>query len=420
MKSQLCNISIIIASTILLGILAIYQPFIILMLLSIMLIVNKNIRFLLVSVSLILSLSSFTINYNEYYPDVVRYYSDFNTNVYLALAKFKLYRFAIFLVMDSMNLYASFYSFITLFLFFYFLLKSCYNYLICIDYELNTIKRIIVFLFIILTGVPFTIYFSFENLFGIIIFNYALSLYCLKKTKQFIIFLIIAVLVHSSIIILLAIMLVSVLIDKKIIKKASAAIGLMILFVTISFLLNFEVKVGIEFLDSLLNKAYRYGNNEWSTLTRSEILHYIPYVVLKLSLAISMSLALLKNPKYKNINPLLYFIIFYSLTILLFMYNRMFSIRFGWSISLISFIIAYVYIMNFKTQNIKKIIVLACICICLISIPNVFILSKFGTQITFQNSIPFFNSINDINREIPIPNREILNKIEQKTLNERE
>nr|WP_193450909.1 EpsG family protein [Providencia thailandensis] len=319
-----------------------------------------------------------------------------------------------------MNLYASFYSFITLFLFFYFLLKGCYNYLICINYELNTIKRIIVFLFVILAGVPFTIYFSFENLLGIVIFNYALSLYCLKKTKQFFIFSIIAVLAHSSIIILLALMLVSVLIDKKIIKKTSAAIGLIILFITINFLLNFEVKVGIEFLDSLFNKAYRYGNNEWSTLTRSELLHYIPYVILKLFLAISMTLALLKNSKYKNINPLLYFIIFFSLTILLFMYNRMFSIRFGWSISLISFTVAYIYIMNFKTQNIKKIIALACICICLISIPNVFILSKFGNQITFQNSIPLFNSINDINREIKIPNRKILNKIEQKTLNERE
>lgn len=383
-------------------------------------IVNKNIKALFISISLFLSLVTYTLDYHNYYPDVIRYYSEYEHNIFYALIKLKLYRFFVFSIMQSIGLNASFYSFFSIFIFFYFLLKSSQNYLLAINHKLDTIKKIILFLIIILSGVPFTIYFSFENMLAIVIFNYAISCYCLNNKYAFSFFVFLSLLIHSSVIILIPLFSIAILLYKKKIKIISTIICLSAFFSIITFLLNFEVNTGIDFIDSVFDKAYRYGSNEWSVLTTSELLHYIPIVLLKIAITLIISLSIIKDNKYTKINVLIYFSIIYSLTILFFIYNRMFSIRFGWSLSLISFILIYIYSMDFITNNLKKLIVILIVPVCLISIPNLFILSKIGNQLTFNNDFLFFNSIYDFNRKIEIPNRKTLNQIEKKTTNDRE
>ncbi len=376
----------------------------------------------IVFVSISFALLEYAIAFHGYDPDVVRYYSTYENDFLSALEEMKFYRFFVFYFMDKLSLSACFYSFFSIFLMFFLYFKGALNILKAHGVELVLLKHRILFFMLGLTLLPFSMYFTFENLMAFIVFFYGMSLSVLYNKVNFkvLVFILFSFLIHFSVILLCLLFFVA---RFSIRSRACNIISYVLFFGTLILLvtlMNVEVSIGVGYVDTIFNKAYRYSHNVWANLTPKELVNYLPYIFMKLFLTFFTSWSFLK--KDVPIDKVYYrFLSFLAILLISFITNRMIVIRFGWFYSIFILPLIIMYLHKFYAPLFNKVVIIGMCLMIWLSIPNLFFVKKVGNAITIGDDYVFFYNIANLaSKRTDIPSVRKLKKLTSEVMSGRE
>lgn len=394
-----------------------YSPVSLLLLMIVLAIFLKGSeRYIGVLLGIFLGLISMTIEFNNYYPDVVRYYSQYNVNINDALYKMKFYRYILFSIINYFNLNVNVYSFISIFTIVLIQFKTALNYLEVCNENIDSIKNKILLIVVCIASLPLTMYLSFENVLAFSVVSYGISVHSKQKFLISYTIFIIACFIHVAAILPVAFLCIAQFVTKGKLVKYTSIISYIICLILLLYVMNHKVIIGIADIDQIFDKVFRYNSNAWAHLTTSEKLYNLPYVFL---MSVLFALAI-RNVKDKNIIIVKYFSAFYILFILFFITNRMVVVRYGLLMPIFFSPFLILYLCSVKDSLINKTTIFSFFIVCFLSIPNLYIMKKIGNELTFNKKSPFFNTLLDIyNYKTLIPNLSELEKNKISTLKER-
>ncbi|PSV58570.1 EpsG family protein [Photobacterium sp. GB-3] len=395
----------------------IYSPVSLLLLIIVLSIFLKGSeKYIGVLIGLFLGLISMTIEFNNYYPDVVRYYSQYNNDINDALYKMKFYRYIVFSIINYFNFNANVYSFISICTIVIIQFKTALNYLEVCNKNIDSIKNKLLLIVVCISSLPLTMYLSFENVLAFSVVSYGISVHLKKKYLVSYTIFIMACFIHVAAILPVAFIYIAQFATKGKWKKYVSIISYVLCLMFLLYVMNHKVITGITDIDQIFDKVFRYNSNAWAHLTRTEKLYNLPYVFLMFTL---FSLAI-RSVKDKNVVIVKYFFSFYIIFILFFITNRMVIVRYGLLMPIFFSPLLMLYLCSVKDSLINKTVIFTFFIVCFLSIPNVYIMKKIGNELTFNKKSPFFNTLLDIyNYNTSIPNLSELEKNKMSTLKER-
>ncbi|MCD9508915.1 hypothetical protein [Photobacterium phosphoreum] len=311
----------------------------ILMFMSLFLTTKESYRFNFLFISLFFSFLSLSINASG---DMVSYYMSFNSYVFIDfITSLKYFRGLFFEIIHYLDMDVKIYSFISLFLISFFLLKLIYLFYESLQVNFN-IRNKILFLCLFFSTFQLTYFFSYENFLGFVLFSYGQGILFLKEDKiKGWVFILISPFIHISLIIFVIYHIIfSILYERNV-----SFFKLIFISFFIPILLSFYYVLpdfNNLFLITIRIKLESYLNGGWSKYLGLHDYLSLLYNCVKLTLtAIFFRYILRKN----NGNIYIKWIVFIFPLLVLFLSNRTLAIRFVFS-GFLPCVYVFVYILN--------------------------------------------------------------------------
>ncbi|WP_338891548.1 hypothetical protein [Aeromonas rivipollensis] len=218
----------------------------------------------------------------EVIGDVVRYYNryDYNSDYYMSLLEMKAYQYALFNMMEYFGLPNRFYTFISIFLFTFNIISSILNIITGLNVEINGVKKNVLFIVLLFSFIPSSIYFSFEYLLALSFIVRGLSSILLKRYFPFLFWSLCGILIHNGIFYFIGIIILAHIIRKR--NYTFALLLSSVMPLALFFLTSQAHVTGFDYLDLLFKKLYFYINGPWSRYETLADYDYFIYTFLRL------------------------------------------------------------------------------------------------------------------------------------------
>lgn len=359
---------------------------------------------LVISVSMLCSLLSISINPNgNNIGDVVVYYRAFIDGDFLdTLINLKIYRYLVFHLQYLFGLPVKFYSFISIFLIFSLYSLFYRNFLKYFNCKILNIRDKLLFLIVLFSAIPLFVVSSFENTLSFVFFANGLVLSFQKNSRVYILWFIASVLTHSSSIIFILILFISK--NLKNVNRTILYIVSCLLLVFIYNLVYFHKYINIPLLGFYLSRLNYYITGPWSVYVGNLEYFLLFFAFFKMYMILIFSEYVRKSHDKSQYKIVIDFLSMYFVFCILFVSSRTLNLRYIY----IGFLLIspFIYLAGFSMNSRfkTKLIVIFYSFISIFSLHNLYYVKGLLDTSSFAPSNGVFSSIPDfINSEFDLP-----------------